>query len=60
MHNSNSSNAKVYWGTVGLNCSVDFFPGAKYLSAVEKSAFTDILSEAACSHSCLVQASSGV
>ena len=28
-------------------CSIDFLPGAKHLSGVEKSAFADILSKAA-------------
>lgn len=38
---------KFYQGTVGCN---SFLSDAKNLSAVEKSAFTDILSEAAWSH----------
>ena len=32
---------------VGCNCSIDFLSDAKQLSVVEKSAFADILSEAA-------------
>ena len=36
--------ARVRWGTIG------FLPNAKHLSAIEKSAFTDILGEAAWSH----------
>ena len=39
--------AEGYRGTVGKNCSTDFLSDAKHLSAVDKSAFTDILSEAA-------------
>jgi len=47
LQNSNSSSAEVCWGALGRNCSIDFFPNAKHLSAVEKSAFADILGEAA-------------
>ena len=52
--NSNSSSAEVYQDTVGHNCSVDFLPDAKHLNEVEKSAFSDILSEAALSHTQLL------
>ena len=53
LQNSNSSSAEVCWGALGRNCSIDFFPDAKHLSAVEKYAFTDILSEAAWSCTCI-------
>jgi len=43
----NNSSAEVCQGTVGCDCSIDFLPDAKYLSAVEKSAFADILDGAA-------------
>jgi len=39
--------ARAHWGSV---CSIDFLPHAKHLSGVEKSAFADILGEAAWSH----------
>ena len=45
LQNSNSS--EVCQGALECNCSIDFLPNAKHLSAVEKSAFADILSEAA-------------
>jgi len=50
LQNSNSSNAEVCGGVLGCNCSIDFLSDAKHLSAVERSAFTDILSGAAWSH----------
>jgi len=50
VQNSNCSTTEIYQGVLGRNCSIDFLPDAKHLSAVEKSAFTDILSEAAWSH----------
>jgi len=50
LQNSNGSNAEVYWGALGHNCSIDFLPDAQHLSVVEKSAFAGILSEAAWSH----------
>ena len=45
---SNSSSTEVHWGLVGINSSIDFLPDAKHMSMVDKSAFADILSEAAC------------
>ena len=44
------TSAEVYQDTVGHSCFIDVLPDAKHLNAVEKSAFTDILSEAAWSH----------
>ena len=42
---SNSSRVAYRWGSMGF---IDFFPDAKHLSAVNKSAFADILGEPAC------------
>ena len=36
--------------SLGFDRSIDFFPDAKHLSAVDKSAFADNLSESAWSH----------
>ena len=56
--NSNSSSAEVCQGVLG-SCSIDFFPNTKHLSAVEKSAFTNIVGKAAGDiHNCLVQVAS--
>jgi len=35
------------WGSMVIDCSIDFLPDAKHLSVVDKRAFMDILSEAA-------------
>ena len=35
------------WGSMGFDCFIDFLPDAKHLSAVNKSAFADILGESA-------------
>jgi len=51
LQNSNNSSAEDCWGVQGHNCSADFLPHAKHLSAIEKSAFTDILGEDI--HNCL-------
>jgi len=47
VNNTNSSSAEVGRGTLGRSCSIDFFPDAKHLSGVEKSAFADIVGKAA-------------
>jgi len=49
-HTSNSSSAAVCQGSMEIDRSIDFQPDAKRLSVVDKSAFTDILGETACSH----------
>ena len=49
LHNTNSSNADICHGTLGATAP-DILPNAKHLSVVEMSAFTDILGEAAWSH----------
>jgi len=38
---------EVCRGELGRSCSIDSLPDAKHLSGVEKSAFADILGEAA-------------
>ena len=48
--------AKVCQGSVVFDHSIDFLPDAKDLS-IDKSKFAYILSEAAWSHNCSVQAS---
>ena len=35
------------WGSMGFDRFIDFLPDAKHLSAVDKSAFADILGESA-------------
>ena len=47
---SDSSCADVRQGSVGINHSINFLPDAERLSVVNKSAFADILSEVAWSH----------
>jgi len=47
LQNKNSSSAEGCQDALGHNCSIDFLPNAKHLNVVEKSAFTDILGEAA-------------
>ena len=44
----------------GIDYSIDFLPGAKHLSVVDKSVFADILGEATWSHNCSVEACSSV
>ena len=46
----------------GFNCSMEFLPDAEHMNMVDKSAFADVLGEAAWSHtySCSVQAHSSV
>ena len=50
LQNCNCPGTNFCWDTVGHNCSIDFLLNAKYLSAVDKSAFTNIASESAWSY----------
>jgi len=56
LQNSNSSSAKVFQGALGPTALLTFTSKchAKHLSVVEKSTFTDILGEAAGSHTLLL------
>ena len=44
------SSTQVCWGSMWIDCSIDFLPDAKHLSVVDKTALADILGEAAWSN----------